>query len=254
LLCAQTLLAGPMDDGEANFIKGEYAAAIASYRKALEYDLSEQNRATCWYMLGLSYLMSGNAPQARKAFSTILSRYAKTDRLADAYVGLGDVCFFEKKYDEAIKHFKNSMAAKYLGQHGSSVYYRLARVYRAKGDSSKADYYEGVIQKQYPDSLEARLTLQSGSGTARPAAAGSSNSGAYAVQISYTTRADYAREYATKFKDKGYDAYVEIKSVKGARRYLVLVGKYSSYEAATAQMKKLKSKEKIDAFVTRVGG
>jgi TolA-binding protein len=243
-----------MDDGESSFLKSEYAASAAAYTKALEYDLSEQNRATCWYMIGLANLMSGNMAKAREAFGTILSRYAKSDRLADAYVGIGDVCFHEKKYSDALKHYKNSMTAKYLGLHGSSIYYRLARTHRAMGDDAQAAHCEGVIEKQYPSSLEARLVLEGASGAARPSASATARGSSYAVQIAYTTRADYAREYATKFKDKGYDAYVEVKDVNGATRYLVLVGRYESHEAASALMAKLKSKEKVDAFVTRVGG
>jgi len=252
MLGAHLLCAGLMDDGEASFLKGEYAAAARDYQKALEYDLSEQNRATCWYMIGLANLMSGNTSKAREAFGTILSRYAKTDRLAEAYVGIGDAYYHDGKYDEALKYYKDSMAANYLAHHGSSIYYRLAQTHRAKGERSRAEYYEKVIREQYPNSLEARLVLEGGGAAAQPPA-GSSGGAAYAVQISYTTRADYAQEYATKFKKKGYDAYVEVKTVKDVKRYVVLVGRYESYEAATALMQRLKANEKIDAFVTRVG-
>jgi tetratricopeptide (TPR) repeat protein len=244
---------GPMDAGEKYYLKGQYSSAVASYKKALEYDLNENNRAQCWYMIGQSYLMLGNMTQARAAFNMIRSQYVKTEWLAPAYVGIGDTYYRERQYTSALKSYENSMSKSYLGKHGSSVYYRLARTHRALKDTSKANYYENVIRSQYPDSLEARLLLSGRSSTGSSSATktgSSSSSKKYTVQISYTTRADYAQEYASKFKKKGYDAYVRTTSYKGKTRYKVLVGEFSGREAAEKLLKKLKQNEKVEGFVT----
>jgi tetratricopeptide (TPR) repeat protein len=257
LLIAGHLFAadGPMDAGEKYYLKGQYSSAVASYKKALEYNLNENNRALCWYMIGQSYLMLGNMTQARAAFNKIRSQYTKTEWLAPAYVGIGDTYYRERKYSSALKSYENSMSKSYLGRHGSSVYYRLARTHRALKETSKASYYENVIRSQYPDSLEARLLLSgrgsSGSSSSKKTTS-SKSSKKYAVQISYTTRADYAQEYASKFKKKGYDAYVRTTTYKGKPRYKVLVGEYSGREAAEAVLRKLKRNEKVEGFVTRL--
>ena len=243
---------GPMDNGEKYFLMGQYSTAIKSYQKALSYDLNQNNRALCWFMIGKSYLMAGNMTEARKAFSTILSRYAKTEWLADAYVGIGDSYFREKKYRKAIEMYKNSMTSSYLSRYGSSVYYRLARAHRGLNESGKADYYEKVIQSQYPTSLEARLLISGKGGVSRPQTASETTapSRKYAIQIAYTTRSDYAQEYAAKFKDKGYTAYVRLTTYNGKNRYKILVGAFNSREAAEAYLGKFKAREKIEAFVT----
>jgi len=249
---------GPMDTGEKYYLKGQYSSAITSYKKALEYNLNENNRAMCWYMIGQSYLVLGNMIKARHAYNTIRSRYSKTEWLAPAYVGIGDTYYRERKYSGALKAYESSMSKSYLVRHGSSVYYRLAKANRALKETSKANYYENVIRKQYPESLEARLLLSGRSGSSSSSSktvkrtTTTSSSKKYAVQISYTTRADYAQEYAAKFKKKGYDAYVRVTSYKGKRRYKILVGEYSGHEAATALLKKLKKNEKVEGFVTKI--
>lgn len=257
LLCLSSIgpaQAGPMDDGEVLFLRGQYKSAIQSYQKALTYDINENSRAHCWYMLGQSYLLLGDIKQARAAFSTILERYAKTEWLPEAYVGLGDTYAHEGRHEQAIDNYKKAMSSAYLARSGSSAYYRIAKAYRALGQAGKAEPYENTIRKQYPDSLEARQLLL-GKGAASPPASAAGPAGAqtYAVQVAYTPRADYARDAVAQYKKKGYDAYVDLVTANGANRYRVLIGRYQSREAADAMMRSFKAKEKSDAFVTAVG-
>jgi len=241
--------AGPMDDAEQAYLRREYATAIGAYRQALTHDISEQNRAKCWYMLGQSHLMSGNNSKAREAFQQILVRYAKTDWLAPAYVGLGDAYYHERKFAAALTAYKNSMTERYLRQYGSAVYYRLARTHRAQKDATLAARYETIIRTKYPDSLEARLLL-TGAAVPRPSTASRAGAVRYSVQLAFTPRADFAQDYATRLKKKGYDAFVVAGTVKGAAGYRVLVGRYQGREAADAQCRKISAAEKITCFVT----
>lgn len=247
-----TAYAGPMDDAEKYYLKGLYDQSIDSCWKALKYDMNENNRAHIWYIMGQAWLMKKNTKKARIAFANILTRYTKTAWLPDAYIGVGDSHFMDGNYSKAIQFYENSMTKAYLAQHGASVYYRLARAYRKNNNESKALYFENIIRTQYPHSLEARILLAAG-GVRHSGGSGDSRqilNRYYAVQISYTTRADYAREYAEKFKDRGYDAYVEVTSSSGKQRFKVLVGKFNSIEAANALMRELKSKYKVEAFIT----
>jgi tetratricopeptide (TPR) repeat protein len=237
-----------MDDAEQYFLQRKYSAAIQAYEQALTFDLSEQNRAMCWYMLGQSYLMSGNATKARAAYQTILTRYAATSWLPHAYLGQGDVAFHQKKYDDALKAYKNSMSAQFLRQYGANVYYRLLRVHRARGEAALVARYESVLRNQYPNSLEARLILTGKEVTQPPAAAATQ----FAVQVSFTPRADYAQAAATRLKKKGYDAYVNQTTIKGQAGYRVLVGHYQGREAADALARKLARAEKMSGFVTTI--
>jgi len=250
LIVSTAFAAGPMENGETYFLKARYGLAVSSYKKALTYDLNDNNRANCWYMLGQSYLMMGDFKHSREAFSKITARYSKTEWLSDAYIGIGDVYYHEKKYDSAIKYYKKSMTSKYLAQHGSTVYYKLAKAYRALKQTTKAKSYEDIIRNKYSDSLESRISLQNKSRSSFSSA--STTSKKYAVQIALSTRADFAQDCSKKYKKKGYDAYIEVTSSKGKTRYKILVGRYSSKEAAELLMKKIRAKEKIDAFVTIV--
>ena len=251
LIASTAFAAGPMESGETYFLKARYGLAASSYKKALTYDINDNNRANCWYMLGQSYLMMGEFNKAKDAFAKVTAKYPKTDWLPGSYIGLGDVYYHQKKYDSAIKYYEKAMTSKYLSQHGSSIYYRLAKAYRAKNYITKAKYYEGIIRNKYPDSLESRISLQNKSGSSSSRSAYSASK-KYAVQVAFSTRADFAQDCSNKYKKKGYDAYVDVISYKGKTRYRILVGRYKSKGAAEFLQKKIRSKEKVEAFVTTI--
>ena len=244
--------AGPMENGETYFLKARYGLAASSYKKALTYDINDNNRANCWYMLGQSYLMMGDFKKARAAFVKVTSRYSKTEWLPWAYIGIGDAYSHEKKFSSAVTYYKKAMTSKYMAQHGSTVYYKLSKAYRAMNMSSKAKFYENIIRDKYSDSLESRVSLQYGGGGFSAPSVPTASAKKYAVQVAYSTRADFARDCSKKFKKKGYDAYIEVTSYKGKPRYKILVGRYKSKEAAEFLLKKIRKKEKIAAFVTTV--
>ena len=47
LLCTCAAWAGPMDDGERAYVARDYRTALDAYKRALTYDLNEENRARC---------------------------------------------------------------------------------------------------------------------------------------------------------------------------------------------------------------
>lgn len=260
-----TLKAGEMDDGEINYIQGEYYKAIQAYRRALELKINDNNRALCWYMIGQSYLQLGKSSDAKIAYNNIVNNYSSSDWLPDAYVGLGDAARREKKYSEAIEAYKKSATTAYLRRYGSLVYWKLAQCYRALKDTQKATYYENAIVSQYPQSLEAQIFLRRGGktsqaskpanmATAKEATTKSTTTSAtsrkFAVQVACTPKKVNANQYAEQLKKKGYRAYV--KTTDSKKAYLVLVGNYASREEATKVCNMVKKSEKNDSFVINI--
>ena len=242
-----------MENGESYFLKARYGNAASSYKKALTYDININNRANCWYMLGQSYLMMGDFKKARDSYTKITVKYSKTDWLPLGYIGIGDTYYHEKKYDSAIGNYKKAMSSKYMAMHGSTVYYKLAKAYRGKNYITKAKAYEDIIRDKYSDSLESRISLlNKGRNSSSKSTSYSASSKKYAVQVAYSTRADFAQDCSNKYKKKGYDAYVEVALSKGKQRYKILIGRYTSKEAAEFLMKKIRTKEKVEAFITMV--
>ena len=203
-------------------------------------------------MLGQSYLMMGDFKKARDSYSKVTTKYSKTGWLSVSYIGIGDTYYHEKKYDSAIKNYKKAMSSKYMSMHGSTVYYKLAKAYRRKNYITKAKTYENIIRDKYSDSLESRISLHNKSRSSSSKSSHSASSKKFAVQVAYSTRADFAQDCSKKYKKKGYDAFIEVASSKGKTRYKILIGRYKSKEAAEFLMKKIRSKEKIKAFVTMV--
>ncbi len=255
-------IAGPMDDAERHFIKKEYSFAIDAAKEAMTFNISDENKARCHYIIGQAYLQRGMPQTSRKTFSIIGSQYPKTTWLANAYVGIGDSYYREKLYQKAIDNYKKSMTSRFLNQAGSTVYYKLARSYRALKNENSAKYNEGIIRKNYPDSLEAKLLLSGSSKssstktiikkTVSKSTKSITQSTVYAVQICYTPYKGAASNLANKYKTKGYTASVKETSYKGKARYKVLIGKYKSKSSAESLMKKLKKNGEKDAFVTKI--
>jgi len=255
-LVSARLPAGPMDDGERAYLARDYRTALAAYTKALTYDLNQENRARCWVMIGQAHLMLGNMRGAREAFSTIMSRYATTEWLAHAYLGLGDVFYREKNYHAALAKYKNSMTSRFASQFAPSVYYRMALCHRALKQTSEAAKLEHMIRTTYAESLEARLVVNTSKNAPTAASAASRAAPApavhYTVQVAFSPRADLAAELAASLKAKGYHAYVDRATVKNHNGYRVLVGRYQGREAAQALAAKLASTEKLRGFVTTI--
>jgi len=245
-----------MDDGERAYLARDYRTALDAYKKALTYDLNEENRARCWFMIGQAYLMLGNMRGARQAFSTIMSRYAKTEWLAHAYLGMGDVLYREKNYHDALAKYKNAMTSRFASQFAPSVYYRMALCHRALKQTSEAAKLEQMIRTTYAESLEARLVLNTSKNAPTSASAAPRAAPApaihYTVQVAFSPRPDLAADLAAKLKAKGYQAYVDRATVKNQTGYRVLVGRFQGREAAQALADKLASAEKLRGFVTTI--
>ena len=71
----------------------------------------------------------------------------------------------------------------------------------------------------------------------------------YSVQMSYVQNRKNAEAFISKLKKKGYKAF--LKEEKDTTRYRVLVGKFSSKEAAAEHALKIFKKEKMDTLVYR---
>ncbi|MCX7846520.1 MAG: SPOR domain-containing protein [bacterium] len=252
-LCGSLRLhASPMDEGERAYLARDYRTALQQYNKALTYDLSEQNRARCWFMIGQANLMLGNTHAARQAFGNIKTRYAKTDWLGHAYLGLGDAYYRDKNYAASLAAYKDSLSARFASQYAPSVYYRMARCYRALRNANEATRLERLIRTSYPESLEARLLLSGASRSTAPFSQSASQRQFYAVQVAFTPHAEYAAHFAARLKSRGYSAYVDRATVQRQVGYRVLVGRFQGPEAAQALAARLKSKEKVTGFVIAV--
>ena len=94
-----------------------------------------------------------------------------------------------------------------------------------------------------PDSAAIADSVKAAQATAKAAAKAK---GKYTLQVAaYATRAE-ADKLAKRLKDRGLDVRV----VGTAKLYRVRIGRYETRTAAAAAQKELKTKNKIDAFVT----
>jgi tetratricopeptide (TPR) repeat protein len=97
-----------------------------------------------WISLGFACLNEKEPEQARKVFETVVARYPD---VGYGYHGLGRSLYDLKRYDEAIPWFEKALAMNpRLGSH-----YRLALIFKEKGDRARAIEYVRAFQKDVPN-------------------------------------------------------------------------------------------------------
>lgn len=204
---------------EKPFMEGRYERAI--YEADRLIDERVRQRQEVYYLKGLSELKLGRFNDARQDFQVIISRYSKTNRVFDAYLGIGDSYFLEGNHGAAIKAYKE-------------------------------------IKEKFPSNknialVDARLS------DCRPASAG--GSALPAVEMPQGEPKGYISVQAGSFKNKrnaerlsaklsaaGYESYVEFPAGAGDRLYRVKVGRLKS----KADAESIASRLNRDGYRTKI--
>ncbi|MEO0561614.1 MAG: tetratricopeptide repeat protein [Chloroflexota bacterium] len=82
--------------------RGDAAQAITSYHLSV---VDAPDRAIPYFNLGVAYLESGDFQRAEAALFQAL-RHEPETIAADIYFGLGEAAFMQRKYSEAISHYR----------------------------------------------------------------------------------------------------------------------------------------------------
>lgn len=211
------------------FLKGEYDAVISECEKILAGASYSQELDALYYLLGLSYLKSGNYLRASDIFEIILKEFKDSNFRERALLGLGDAYFLKGDFDKAKVYYeelsKNSPQTKLQ----PALYYRLSQVGFKMGNIQEAKIYLDKLKQEYPLNIETRLDNDL-----------SSQDLYYTVQVGSFSNGINARNLTQKLKNKGYPAYIEEVSSQGKIIYRVRVGKLKARQEAEALENKLK--------------
>jgi len=234
------LWAANLDNIKADFLQKGYRRVIFE-SKPLVNSISISGNEELNYILGLSYLKEGNLEQAQNCFKRILSSLSKKFKvqanlgLADTYLLSGRLDTAQEIYDKLIKDDANSHCQ-------AAVLYRLSQLEFKKGNIRQGNDYLSKLKKDFPLSLELRLTK--GLSLMTIAAPAVMYSNEYSVQVGFFSNSINANNFKDKLLSKDYPAYLE----EAESGYRVKVGRFKTQNEAFD----LESKLSQEGFQTKI--
>ncbi|GEM_PF-1621122 len=221
------------------FLRGDYTALVKKTERYLpDCRLSRSQKKEILYLEGLSYIQLGEFDRARGLFRDI-SKMPGDAFEEEAYIGIADSYFHERKYDNAIDAYETVIEAYPDSERLSSVYYNTALCYGAKKNTGKADAYFQKVKKRYGSSFEADKIEY---------LKASKKTSYYIVQLGAFGNLKNAKKLLKKLKRKKYDSYIQKSRKNGEILYRVRAGKFSNKYYAKRLLRKLRR----DAFAARI--
>jgi len=139
-----------VNEGNQALARGNAAAAVEKYRKAVEAQPEDED---AHFNLGIALARAGKIPEAKKEYEKALELFPD---YAEAHNNLGNILKNEKDYAGAIEHFKKAIVA--LPENPSAHNnYGTALALQGNVNEAVAHFSEAVRLK--PDYLEARVNL-----------------------------------------------------------------------------------------------
>ena len=228
-----------LDAVRLNFLSGDYKAAIVEGERALAGSKDFQGCDRLYYLMGLSYLKTGNYLRASDIFEIIISEFPESRIKAESILGLADAYLYLGDYAKARNYYRGLLAEKSGVNLRPALYYRLSQIDLKEGNTASAKEYLAKLKQEHPLSPEIRLDNS----------LFSSPEIYYTVQVGSFSSASNANNLVRKLTQQGYPAYLEeLKTADSRIAYRVRVGKFSLRQQAEA----LESKLSQEGYPTKI--
>lgn len=227
-----------LDKVKINLLSADYAGAIKEGERVLAASsASSENLDELYYILGLSYLKSGNYLRASDIFEIILKEFKNSLFKDQTLLGLGDALFLKGDYAGAGGKYRELLNAKNGKDLLPALYYRLSQASFKQGKTEQAKEYLNKLKSDFPQSLEVRLSRELFPLTAAPAQTGPAFY--YTVQVGSFSNKANAVNLVKKLQGYGYPAFMEEGVSKDKINYRVRIGKFKSRAEAQDMENKL---------------
>jgi len=183
---------------ERPFMEGRYDRA--AYEAERMIDAGARQRYEIYYLKGLSELKLRRFKEARDSFGAIISKYAGSDRVFDAYIGIGDSYLLEGKAEDA------------------------ASIYREVKEKFPNDRNIAIVEERLKDCRKDTAAILAPAATVNKANAIEESSSPVSVQAGCFKNKSNADALVTKLIVGGYQGYVELPVNTGDKLYRVKIG------------------------------
>ena len=224
--------------GQECYERNDYTHAI----QQLNYFLTEVNEgpevAQALYIRGMSNAQAGQRPQAYADLRRCAAVQTDTDVAWRAYFVLGTLHFEDEQWNlaaESLRAAADRMAAEPPKDY---ALFRLGLCYERSGQWQAAlDVYADLVgifsSGAYVQAAQRRLGLRANH---------------FAVQCGAFRQKSNAENFRGELRTKALDAYIREETRGRTAMYVVLVGRYASYDDARAQLVMIKEHFVSDAL------
>ena len=221
-----------LNDATGEFLKGNYSVAIDACTRVQQRG-DRGLRAEAMHLQAMCLSKAGEYSRARELLKQALS-YATGATQFELYLAIGDTYFNQEMYPQAV-----SMYDQLINQAGSSdylamLYYKAGKAYQKNGEWVKSNYYLDLLNKKFPQSMEARLAAKT-----------SPDGDYFTIQVGSFANKQNAQKLHDDLKTRGYEAYMMPLPADGRTLYRVRVGKFVSRNSAQLIEQQLRSKESL---------
>ena len=224
-------------DANDAYARGDDATAIGESTKFLQLHAGRQEAGEAYYIRGLANCRRGNATPARQDLAAAVRATRRKDLTAMAEAKLGDMAYRSGQWPRAEQHYRRALdAGAPDAPPADEATYRLGALLQREGRWRDADAQFDRLLHFFPDSPLARLA------TDRVRAQ------RWSIQAAALAKASAANETQATLRRAGMPSRVDL-ALRGDRMLrLVRVGSYQSYDAALADLAKVR-KFFADAYI-----
>ena len=229
---------------EEAFLSGDYARAKGLFVRFKDTRGSDPFVPWAHYWAGKCDLQQGNTRSAKLNFSRAVASQLGPDLEAAALLGLGDACYNEKNYSQALGYYRRVASPRLSGRvRAEEVQFKLGMCQKELGRTRTADKHFERVTKAGPEgeyaSLATKMRSAPPAASARAAAASRLAPGGWDVQAGVFSRREGASDLQRRLRSGGFRSSLTSERKAGSVYYSVRVGRPSSEAAAKETARRL---------------
>lgn len=222
-----------LSEGTDAYHEGRYASAVARLSRFLEQVPDRPETARALYIRGLAYAKQGRRSEAYRDLHACVQRADAGEVAWKAYVTLGVLYFEDERWPQARESFHAAitrMPATAPADRRAWVLYQLGICYERCGQWPQSwRTFERIVRElgDTPQADDARRRVRL-------------RADHYAIQCGSFSQRSNAESLVRQLELRRLRAYIRPDPRPRGTRYLVLVGRYTTYEQARAALPRIR--------------
>ena len=228
-----------LSQGERCYERDAYGQAIDALDRFLNEVREGPQHARAVYVRGLCHAQQGRRDRAYDDMRRCTQSAEEPDVVWRAYVVLGTLHFEDRQWELGAQHLRAAADRMPPANPKDVVLYRAGLCHERNGDWTAAQSAFADVARQFPDgpfadAARRRLDIRAEH---------------FAVQVGAFRTQDYALTQRDQLRGQGLNAYLRSEQRGRLPMYVVLVGRFISYDDALSYLAMIKEKFAADALL-----